>query len=838
MLLFSIVSTVTTVSATDIWDGLPFAADPAALRQAAEEIAPEKHTDATVLLSDLQFTFDETGKLIERRHLIYRIENHDGVKSWAETSGRWEAWHQAKPEIKARVLTNEGAVHWLDQNTLNDFPVEENEPDVYSDERKYGGPLPAVSPGAIVEEELVIRDTAPLFLAGTAQRWSFAWNVPVNRTRMILVHPASLPLKYELHLLPDAKVTKSTVNGLESITLEQGRLSAYVERVEHVPSDAVLYPEIEFSTGTSWAAVASEYARILERKIRPSDVQPLVSKINLKDAGRNEVIRRLLSVLHKNVRYTGIEFGESSIVPQFPSETLKRKYGDCKDKATFLVAMLRSTGIEANLALLDSGPGRDINSTLPGMGMFDHAIVYVPAYGRESELWIDATAEYSQAGILPWMDYGRWALIVSDKTESLKQIPEITAGQNVYKEFRDFTLAEYGPAQIVETDDEIGPAEADYREYYNGNAKQVHDSSEEYVKDMYLAESLTSLEHADLSDLAKPASIGFVSKGKRGNTDLTTSLAVIRTEALFDRLPKYFRTKEDEQSAEADESEKPKPRTADWWITPFTTEWRYKVTAPIGFKLRSLPASKTEKIDTLIFAQKYSKNSDGTVVEAVLRIENPNTRLTAQQGKDLRDAVLKARGADPIFITFDQVGHSLISTGRIKEGLAAYRQVAAQHPKEALHQVQLAQALLSVGLGEQARTLAKQATTLEPHSALAFSTLGTVLKNDLIGRPLKKGMDYSGAVAAYKQAIELDPKDKETRANLAILLEYDPNGTRYSEDARLKWLNFVNSEKSTKPTAVATMTTSYTIFGMHMTTRACSIMPQRCQPARLEKDSP
>ena len=100
--------------------------------------------------------------------------------------------------------------------------------------------------------------------------------------------------------------------------------------------------------------------------------------------------------------------------------------------------------------------------------------------------------------------------------------------------------------------------------------------------------------------------------------------------------------------------------------------------------------------------------------------------------------------------------------------MAAYRQLAALYPKEALHKVQLAQALLAAGLGEQdSRSAAREATTLEPGSSLAFSTLGLVLKCDLIGRQFKKGMDFYGAVAAYRKAIALDPKDKEARANLA-----------------------------------------------------------------------
>jgi tetratricopeptide (TPR) repeat protein len=160
--------------------------------------------------------------------------------------------------------------------------------------------------------------------------------------------------------------------------------------------------------------------------------------------------------------------------------------------------------------------------------------------------------------------------------------------------------------------------------------------------------------------------------------------------------------------------------------------------------------------------------------------------MTVQQAKDLREAVLRERNADPIAVIFDHIGHSLIAAGKIREGLTAYRQVAAQHPKEAPHKVQLAQALLTTGLGEQARTVAKEATTLEPDSALAFTTLGMVLSHDLIGRLLKKGMDYDGAVAAYERAIALDPKDKQSRADLALLLEYDPDGTRYGENARLK----------------------------------------------------
>ena len=779
------------VAASDIWSGPAFSADPAALRQAADAVKAGKHDPVTVLLNDISLSFDAAGKAVQTNHLIYRIENEDGVQNWADISGQWEAWHQSKPEIKARVITADGTVHSIDPKTLNDVPVHADAPDMYTDERRYGGPLPAIAVGALIEQEVVIRDTAPLFAAGVVYRWGLGWNVSVHKTHYVISHAQSLALRYQVHLLPEASVTKSSENGVEIVTLDQGPLPAFLEQLDHVPSDVILRPEIEFSTGTSWEQVTAAYAGATNEKFRTADVQPLLAKLNLKTGTRTEIIRRIVSTVHKNIRYTGVEFGESSLIPQFPSETLKRKYGDCKDKATLLIAMLRAAGIPASLALLDAGPGRDVNPELPGIGVFDHAIVYVPAAGSDPELWIDATAQYSQVGTLPWMDYGRSALIIADGTNALKKTPDLTPEQNIHRELRVFTLPEYGHATIAEIDDEVGPEQADYRQYYSADSKEARKNGEDYVKDMYLADSLTSLDHDDLTDLDKPAAIKFVTKGRRGNTDLANAVVAIRTESLFDRLPKYFRTpdethKSSDNADQPDDEDKLKPRTVDWHINPFATEWRYEITAPIGFKLRALPSNKRDKVDILTFDQEYSANSEGTVVKAVLRVECSASRMTVQQAKDLRDAVVKARNADPVFITFDNVGESLISAGKIKEGLAAYRQLASQHPKEALHKVQLARALLTAGLGEQARVEAQAATTLEPSSALAFSTLGLVLKHDQIGRPLKKGMDFEGSIAAYKKAIALDPTVKENFAELGLLMEFDADGIRYAEDAPLK----------------------------------------------------
>ena len=71
---------------------------------------------------------------------------------------------------------------------------------------------------------------------------------------------------------------------------------------------------------------------------------------------------------------------------------LARKYGDCKDKASLLVGDVAVRIFPRTLLFSTLGSREDVAPDLPGMGMFDHAIVYVPG---PPDLWIDATDEYA-----------------------------------------------------------------------------------------------------------------------------------------------------------------------------------------------------------------------------------------------------------------------------------------------------------------------------------------------------------------------------------------------------------------------------------------------------------
>jgi hypothetical protein len=86
----------------------------------------------------------------------------------------------------------------------------------------------------------------------------------------------------------------------------------------------------------------------------------------------------LLRFVQDEVRYLGIELGQSSHRPSAPDEVLRRRYGDCKDKSLLLVAMLRCLGIKAHVALVQSDYRARVHDFQPSPYAFNHAIVYVP----------------------------------------------------------------------------------------------------------------------------------------------------------------------------------------------------------------------------------------------------------------------------------------------------------------------------------------------------------------------------------------------------------------------------------------------------------------------------
>jgi len=773
-----------------------FSASAKDLFDAATAVSAPEGTNIAILEDDDNFTFDEAGRLTHTGYVVYKILTQKGAEGWDSIAVGWEPWHQLRPEIRVRVITPDYAEHALDPKNINETPAHDGDYKIYSDGKRLHAPFPAITQGVVVEEEYSEKETEPLFVGGHAG-WTTLGRerMPVAHSHLEFDYPSSLPLRTSALLLDSVKPEKVEANGRVKLIWDLGRFEGIESRDPFLPPDVTHFPQVNYSTGVSWQNLATEYAKVVDSRVEEAKLQSVVDGIV---AGKTSVADKedaLLDYLDREVRYTGIEFGGAAILPHDPAETLAKKYGDCKDKATLLVTMLRAAGIPAYVALLNAGSRMDVPVDLPGMGLFDHAIVFVPgapgAKGKPAnpDLWIDATDQYARLGQLPIADQGRMSLIARPESKSLTRTPEFSSKENALVEYREIKLNENGPANIVERTQPRGVYESRYRSFYADRPdKDTRENLTNYVKAQYVSEKLTTVERTDPGDLSKQFELTIAcEKAKRGYTGLTDAEAAIRYEALFFRLPEDLTHKEDaDKKKDQDKDHEKEPRTVDWeLIEPYTVDLNYSIVPPAGFINKDLPKNTTIAMGPANLKEDFSISDDGTVHVRLL-FDTAKRRYTVTEATEIRNKVADLLSGPPIVVSFEPKGQVLLRDGKVREALATYRGLITQHPTEAVHHLQLAGVLLDAGMGEAARIEAREAVKLDPKSSMAQKELAQVLKHDLVGRSLRPGSDLAGAAEAYRAAAALDPDDNTTRADLAILLEYDPVGRRYSRQAPLK----------------------------------------------------
>lgn len=768
--------------AAEPWEGAPYAGDPKAILAAAEQLRPAKAEEGVlVLLDETHVTFDKSGRSTRVERLIYRVIEESAVEGWSTIETGWSPWYHERPQVDARVIAKDGTVHRLDPKSFGTADASDS-PDMFSDTRMLRGPLPAVAPGAIVEQTTTYIDKNPLSSifggAGVSERHQFGRWVESRQSRLVIEWPAELPLKLLNRTKPAIEPKRTEENGITRVVFETGVLPSLEYSEWNLPSDQTVRSYVAWSTGQSWQDVAKRYAVIVDEKIGDGAVVERITKAAVGNAKEpREIAARLLAALEKDIRYAGVEFGEGSIVPRTPAETLKNKYGDCKDKATLLVAMLRKAGIPAHVALVRSGQGYDVEADLPGFGYFDHVIVVTDG---PNPMWIDPTDEFARVNELPDSDQDRLALIARPDTTSLTRTPAYDAKANRIVELREFTLSEDGKANIVETSEYTGSDERSSRRYYTETKpKQLTDGIESYAKNVYLTTTAPKWKAEDTHDLTKPFRIRIeMNEAGRGITAGGEAAVGIFLSRMVGDLPRDLRTPDDKDAREPREA-----RKHDYVFSkPFTFELHYRITPPPGYALRTMPENESVKLGTATLSKNYSMRDDGVVLADYVFDSGPR-RISAAQYEELRAAASKIASESPLLIYFDSIGKKHLDAGEVGKAVAEYRRLAALHPKEALHHADVARTLLAGGMGEAARRAARRAIEVEPKSPRGHEVLALTLTTDLLGREFRSGFDLDGAIAAFRKAKELDPDDINIRGQLAIVLQHNKDGIRYGTGA-------------------------------------------------------
>ncbi len=794
-------------SAAEPWLASPLASDPKAALASAAALAGNGDGAIRVLLEEERHSFDAEGRKTSTSRRVFLVNSVDGLEEYGTVNSSWKPWRDEPPSLRARVIHEDGTVRTLDPATIGDLPAS-SDPDIFDDRRIRSAPLPGLSVGALVEWETTEREKAP-FPGGTLGAFTMGYSVPVHRFRLSIETPPELPFAFKTYGMGDAMPAVS--RGERGLVRTWESVAKPPIQLEYgAPADVVQLPFIEFSTGTSWADIATYYTNVVEEKlaaselpdeaavaeaVKPASTRPGGARATPKPAVkanaskapsspvppsrplRDAAVAEALAFVHREVRYTGIAFGEGAIIPEVPAKVCSRKYGDCKDQATLLVGLLRRRGIPSHVALLRAGQNRDTSAALPALAAFNHAIVYV----EDQDLWIDPTSPFHRAGDLPHADRGRLALICRKGTRQLVRTPALAADENIEHAAIEVWLAPEGPARLTETTEVTGVFEASFRGGYDGGeAAARRKGLEEFVSNAYGKAILERCDMTDSRDLSRAFQLRLdVGKTGVGLTGDAEAAFAFRLGNVLANFPNPRRDPE-----EGDGKPAPPKRRLDFAATPFHHEVTYRVVPPPGFVSRELPPAETLSLGPGTFSTRYELAPDGAVL-ARLKVALPHDRLTPAELEDVKRTRAEIEKRPAVSLAFDHAAEAAAEAGKIREALEVLRKLAKDQPGKADPHRRMAKLLLGLGLGEAGRREAEIATRLEPDSAPAWHRLGMARQHDLFGRIRRKGWDVAGADAALAKAASLAPDNLEYRVDEAIALEFDAEGRRYKDTQRL-----------------------------------------------------
>jgi transglutaminase-like putative cysteine protease len=190
---------------------------------------------------------------------------------------------------------------------------------------------------------------------------------------------------------------------------------------------AFAVPALRLSTFANHEAIATAYYEQAKAKavVTPA-VKQLADEITKDKAGAPAQAEAIFKWVSRNIRYVAVYFGSGRYIPNDTGTILSRRFGDCKDDATLLAALLAAKGIESEQVLLGTDGTYRFAKTAT-LSAFNHVIVYIPSLDR----YVDPTVPFGSFTRLPSGDAGKPVVRVSDKGVVVAKTPSPSVEENV-----------------------------------------------------------------------------------------------------------------------------------------------------------------------------------------------------------------------------------------------------------------------------------------------------------------------------------------------------------------------------------------------------------------------
>jgi transglutaminase-like putative cysteine protease len=388
-------------------------------------VRPERLRQTTgglyYLLADTQISTD--GKLENYFHRsVYKITDREGLEDGGRLQVEFDPSDEDLVLHRVRILRNGAVIDQLRDAKIQVLQREEDlDNGVVTGRKTVHLEMDDAHVGDIVDLAYSWQRHPKLWPGQFFGTVKTSWSVPVGFARYRLIWPSDKPLTIR-NLATTATPTRTTSGGQTTYewTVKD---SDPVPEEGGTPKSFEQWGRIGLSSMSSWGDVVQTTLPLYADKVTLSpELAARADQIARRFAKPDDRITEALRLVQDNLRYVSMSIGKGSYVPRDPADVFRSGYGDCKDKAQLLVALLRHMGIEAYTALTDTEKGPSLPQQAPAPTLFDHAIVEVKVHGKT--YWLEPTRPH-QGGRFPnldGIDY-RWALPLAPGQKTLEPIP-------------------------------------------------------------------------------------------------------------------------------------------------------------------------------------------------------------------------------------------------------------------------------------------------------------------------------------------------------------------------------------------------------------------------------
>jgi len=345
--------------------------------------------------------------------------------------------------------------------------------ELITDEKAKGIRIPAADPGNIVGYEYEIEEQ-PLVLQDS---WFFQDVIPVREAHYSLELPAGWEYKAAYRNHAELKPARNGNRWEWTLSDVAGiRQESEMPPLPGVAGAMIVYlfpPGGPGNKGfTNWQEMGTWYRELTRGR---TDASPEINKKagELTAAALTPVdkMRAIAQFVQHDIRYVAIELGIGNMQPHPAADVFSHRYGDCKDKATLMAALLRAAGIDSYYVVINSERG-SVGPDTPAYGSgFNHVILAIQLPGRPSDPSLAATLEDPRLGTLLFFDptndvvpFGQiggylqenYGLLVAPEGGELVELPRLAARLNKIERSGTLSLDTEGTLTGTITEQRLG----------------------------------------------------------------------------------------------------------------------------------------------------------------------------------------------------------------------------------------------------------------------------------------------------------------------------------------------------------------------------------------------